>query len=113
MELRSRRKGGMLRTNRRTPDWLNQQGDCKALPQCDATSARLEVRCRYRRKLYVRFLSPQHASLLASPIFLVAFPPIDIVMGPKTCLTHALIDDLMRFSSLEASLSGLVRAPFS
>jgi hypothetical protein len=60
----------------------------------------------------VRFLSPHQASVLASPILLVIFSPIDIVMHPKTCSTHALIADLMRLSSFDASLSGLLRAPF-
>ena len=93
--------------------WSYRQERDDSLVRFYADAFRLEVRWRYRRKLKVRFLSPHHASVLARPIFLVSFPPIDIVMLPKTCSTHALIADLMRFSSLASSLRGWLRAPFS
>ena len=65
------------------------------------------------KKVESQIVEPQYASVLARPIFLVSFPPIDIVTLPKTCSTHALIADLMRFSSLASSLRGRLQAPFS
>jgi hypothetical protein len=59
------------------------------LREIHATTARWAERWSKRRKLKVRFLRPHQASFLSSPIFLVSFPPMDMVMQPKTCSTRS------------------------
>ena len=51
-------------------------------------------------------MSPHYISVLSSPIFLVIFPPMDMVIHPKTCSTQALIADFTRFIFLALSLIG-------
>lgn len=69
---------------------------------CSETGSALEI----PEEVEGEILSPHQASVLSNPIILVIFSPIDIVMHPNTCSTHALIADLIRLSSLVASLRG-------
>ena len=66
---------------------------------CSEAESALEISEEVEGEIF----EPHQALVLASPILLFIFPPIDIVMHPKTCSTHALIADFMRLSSFDAS----------
>ena len=79
------------------------QANCELRIQCDATPSWLEMGSRYRRKLKVRFLSPHHASVLASPILLIIIPPIDHWHASKDVIntrSDCWLNTIQRFRDL-------------